>query len=250
MGSSPKDYSIFSRFNFERKPIGIKYLLKKPEGFERIDKPIALCEAFGEAQKIGRPFYAGKKEVGCGGQLLGMIDMPNFMYSGQLGEHFSMFKDSYANRRVYEYLPKLAKDSVNYIVFSPVDQLTFDPDVLFVTADATQAEILLRASTYSTGKMWTTRGTTCLSCAWLYVYPYLSGELNYTVTGFGYGMKARGVFPSGLIVLAIPSDVLALILENLQEMEWDPRWFHMDHDEFVRNVSKLEESMIGDFSGK
>jgi uncharacterized protein (DUF169 family) len=250
VGSYLRDYSIFERFNFERKPIGIKYLLKKPEGIERIDKALALCELFGEAQKIGRPFYTMTEDVGCGGQLLGMKEMPPFMYSGQLGQHFSMFKDANANRRVYEYLPKLAKDSVKYIIFSPVDQLTIDPDILFVTADATQAEILLRASSYSNGKMWSSRGTTCLSCAWLYVYPYLSGELNYTVTGFGYGMKARKVFPSGLIVLSIPFDVLKTIMDNLQEMEWDPEWFHMEQDAFIKNLNTLEEQMMREFSAE
>lgn len=243
-----RDYSIFDKFNFERKPIGIKYMLKKPEGIERIDKPLALCELFAEAQKREQPFYTEQEDVGCGGQLLGMVDMPPFMYSGQIGRYYSMFRDDNANRRVYEYLPKLAKDSVKYIIFSPVDKLTVDPDLLIVTADATQAEVLLRASSYSSGKMWSSRGTTCLSCAWVYVYPYLSGELNYTVTGFGYGMKARQVFPSGLIVLSIPFDMLATMMEDLQEMEWDPDWFHMDNDEFVKNQIKVEEQLTRDFS--
>ncbi len=243
MQSATQDYSIFDKFNFERKPVGIKYLLKKPEGIKQLDKSLALCELFEEAQ-TRPPFYTARENVGCGGPLLGMADLPPFMYSGQLGQKFSMFKNDSANRRVYEYIPKLAKDSVNYIIFSQVDELPVDPDILFVTANATQAEILLRASSYSNGKVWSTRGTTCLSCAWLYVYPYLSGELNYTVTGFGYGMKARKVFPSGLIILSIPFDVLSNIIENLQDMEWDPRWFHMERDEFVKNIEMLEEEMV------
>jgi uncharacterized protein (DUF169 family) len=246
MNSTMRDYSIFDKFNFERKPIGIKYLLKKPDGIEPLDKSLALCELFKEAQ-TRRPFYTATENVSCGGPLLGMADMPAFMYSGQLGQNFSMFKDASANRRVYEYIPKLAKDSVKYIIFSPVDQLPVDPDLLIVTANATQAEIILRASSYSNGKMWSSRGTTCLSCAWIYVYPYLSGEMNLTVTGFGYGMKARKVFPDGLVILSIPFDLLSMIIENLQEMEWAPNWFNMERDEFVGNIQKLEEEMMRQF---
>jgi len=60
------------------------------------------------------------------------------MISGQLGSEFSMFKTPSANRRVYDYVPVLPKGSVRYIIHSSLDQLTFDPDILMITADAAQ----------------------------------------------------------------------------------------------------------------
>lgn len=92
---------------------------------------------------------------------------------------------------------------------------------------------MLRASSYSSGKMWSSRGTTCLSCAWLYVYPYLSEELNFTVTGFHFVTKARKVFPSGLVVLSIPFDLLPGLIDNSHDMEWAPNWFDMGREGFV-----------------
>jgi len=247
MKSTPLDYSIFDKFNFERKPVGIKYSLKKPDGIEPLDESLALCELFKEAQ-TRHPFYVAEENVGCGGPLLGMgEELPPFMRSGQLGQHFSMFKDPNANRRVYEYLPTLSKNTVKYITYSPADELSADPDLLIITANATQAEIILRASSYSSGKVWSSKGTTCLSCAWMYVYPYLSGELNFTVTGLGYSMKARQVLPDGLILLSIPFDLLSTIIENLQEMEWAPYWLSLGRDRFVEGVHKLEEEMRQEF---
>lgn len=81
MSSTQRDYSIFDTFNLERMPVGIKYWLKKPEGIEQLDKSLALCELFAEAQTRD-PFYTGMENVSCGGRLLGIADILPFMYSG------------------------------------------------------------------------------------------------------------------------------------------------------------------------
>ena len=85
---------------------------------------------------------------------MGMEGFPPVMASGQLGSEFSMFKTPSANRRVYDYVPVLPRDSVRYIIHASLDDLTFDPDILIITANPAQAEVLLRASSYSDGRMW------------------------------------------------------------------------------------------------
>jgi uncharacterized protein (DUF169 family) len=109
---------------------------------------------------------------------------------------------------------------VRYIVFSPLDKLTFEPDVLVCTATSDQAEILLRAYAYTTGKMWTAKGTTVIGCAWLFIYPFVTGELNFTITNIGSGFKARRVLPEGLVLVAIPYELLPMMVENLKDMDW------------------------------
>jgi len=241
-----RDYSIFNKFNFERKPVGVSFSLKKPSGTQQLDKYIGVCEMFKEAQ-TSKPFYATKENGQCGTQVMGMEDFPPVMYSGQLGSEFSMFKTPSANRRVYDYVPVFPKDSVQYIVHSSLDQLTFDPDIFIFTANTSQAEILLRASTYSTGKMWTAKGSTCLACSWIYACPYLSGELNYTISGLGFSMKARRVLPEGLIIISIPSEQISMIMENLKDMQWEPHWFNLGRDGFVKGVKDMEARISKDF---
>ena len=242
MNSKSRDYSVFDKFNFERKPVGVKYSLIKPDGVKPLDKSLALCELFKEAQ-TSRPFYVTEENIQCGGQVLGMADFPPIMYSGQLGPEFSMFKNPGANRRIYDYIPVLPKDSVKYVTLSPVDQMSVDPDVLIITADTTQGEIILRASSYSNGKMWSSKGTTCLACAWLYAYPYLSGELNFSVSGLGFSMKAREVLPDGLMMICVPFDMLSSLMENLRDMEWYPHWFSLGREGFIKGVQKLDEKI-------
>ena len=238
-----RDYSIFDRFNFERKPVGVSFSLKKPAGIRQLDKSLAICEMFKEAQ-TGPPFFTTQENVQCGTQVVGMEEFPPAMYSGQLGSEFSMFKTPSANRRVYDYVPVLPKDSVRYIVHASLDQLTFDPDLLIITANTVQAEILLRASSYSDGRMWNAKGSTCLACAWIYAYPYLRGELNYGISGLGFSMKARHVLPDGLIIISIPSEMLSMMIENLHDMEWDPHWFNLGRDGFIQGVKDMEARVL------
>jgi uncharacterized protein (DUF169 family) len=241
-----RDYSIFDKFNFERKPVGVSYSLKKPEGIPQLEKSLAICELFAEAQ-TSKPFYATKENVQCGTQVVGMDPFPPVMYSGQLGSEFSMFKNTIANRRVYDYVPVLPKDSVKYIIHASVDQMNFDPDVLIITANTKQAEILLRASSYSDGKMWTAKGSTCLACAWIYAHSYMSGELNYHISGLGFSMKAREVLPDGLFIITFPSEMLTMLIENLEEMKWEPHWFSLGRDGFVKGVKDLEARVSREF---
>jgi uncharacterized protein (DUF169 family) len=214
------DYSIFQKFNFERKPVGIKFLLNRPDGLEQTEKKASICRMFVEAQN-SRPFYASKENFMCVERiLLGMAEPEPIMESGQIGAKDKIYQEARANRRIYTYVPKLPKNTVRYVAFSTVDELKFEPDILVITAKPSDAEILLRALSYSTGKPLTTKITPALMCAWIFLYPYVTGELNYTVTGIGYGFRLQNKLPEGLFVISVPYDLIPMLIENLQTMEW------------------------------
>jgi len=223
MSSIPRDYSIFDKFNFERKPVGIKFLPYKPEGIERINKSLYFCQMFKEAQ-TSKPFYAQREDFHCTEPLtLGMEDPDPTFLSGLVGEMDDLYEELRANQKIYQIIPRMLKGTVKCVVFSSADQLTFDPDVLVITADnVDQARIILRALVYSTGDMWSSKGTPVLACSWLYIYPYLSGEVNYTVTGLSMGMQTLKVLPQGLMLISIPWPKLPMIMTNLHKMGWHP----------------------------
>ncbi len=241
MNSSRLDCSILEKFDFERRPVGVKFLSVKPEGLEKLDKVLDFCEMLVEAQE-GRAFYVTKDEFTCIGPLLmGMAEDDPVFESGRVGPEVEAFKDARANRRIYDYLPRLPKNVINYVAYAPLDKLTFEPDVLVVMASTSQAEIFIRAKSYATGEAWSARGTPVAGCSWIYLYPYLSGEMNLTVTGFGFGMKARGLFPEGRILLSIPWDKLPGVLKNLEEMNWVPHSYTIGgaaHKEKMRKIAE------------
>ena len=104
-----------------------------------------------------------------------------------------MFKEARANRRIYDVVPTLKRGTCNYTAFAPLDKLTFDPDVLVLTGRARTMEIVLRSVSWTTGQMYESKGTPVLGCAWTLVYPYISGKINFSVTGLTFGHIAREV---------------------------------------------------------
>lgn len=238
MNSSNLDLSGFERFNFERPPVGVKFLLSEPDGIDRLDKNLAFCEMPREAQMRKTPFFTDIDNHSCepGTFVLGK-KLPPIVKGGYLGAALKAFKEARANRRVYDAAPRLEENTVNYVAFSPMDKLPYNPDLLIVlTDDVSQTEIILRALLYTTGKVITSRTTIVLGCAWLYAHPFITGELNYLTAGIGYGMKVKEAFPAGRQVLSIPYDCLPIIAQNLLEMPWVPPSFTEEGEEFDRKV--------------
>jgi uncharacterized protein (DUF169 family) len=243
MSSIQQDLAIFKKFDFERPPVGVKFLPNKPDGLERLDKILDFCEMLLEAQE-GNAFYVTKENFTCVGPLiLGMIEHEPIFESGQVGPKLEVLKDVRANQRIYHVIPKLHKGAANYVAFAPLDKLSFEPDVLIVTANVSQAEILLRALSYSSGRMWSARGTPVISCAWIYIYPYLSGELNFTITGFGHGMIARKLFPEGLILMSIPYDLLPDMTNNLRDMKWVPLSYTLGREGHKKRIKRIVDEL-------
>ncbi|MBN1569864.1 MAG: DUF169 domain-containing protein [Acidobacteria bacterium] len=243
MNSIKKDYSVLDRFSFQWKPVGIKFLLNKPVGIQRLDKSMPICQMFREAQDQD-PFYAADENFACVERLmLGMMEAEPIFESGQIGEKERIYQEARANRRIYQYIPRLAKGTVRYIAFSAADKLAFKPDVLVITANPAQAEIVLRALSYSTGKPLTTKITPVLMCAWMFFYPYVSGELNYTITGLGYGMRMKKLLPEGLVLISVPFDLIPMLMENLQNMDWILPMTTLGEEERLELSSKIMEEI-------
>jgi uncharacterized protein (DUF169 family) len=156
--------------------------------------------------------------------------------SGQFGAGLQIFDGPRSASRIYHHIPKIGRGVIHYVAFSPLEKLPFNPDLLILLASAQQTEILLRAMSYRTGEMWESKFTAAIGCAWTYVYPYLSGALNYSITGLGHGMKRRHLFPEGRQIISIPFDLLPSMLQTLKDMPWVLPAYKSDGMEFVRRL--------------
>jgi uncharacterized protein (DUF169 family) len=223
MSANIPDLKILDEFKFKLKPVGVKFLLFKPEGVSKLKKNLSICEMIREAQKSA-PFYAAQDNFTCVEPiLLGMADGDPVFESGHIGQELKIFEEARANRRLYHYITKLEKNSVKYVAFASTDKLTFAPDVLIISVNPEQLEIIQRALCYATGKMWVSQGTPVMECSWILTYPYIHGEVNSLITDTSHGMTAKQIYPPGTILVSIPYDKISQLLYGLDKIEWHPK---------------------------
>ena len=56
MTLTKKDLAILDKFDFNIQPVGVKFLVKRPDAVERLDQNMAFCEMLKRAQE-GSGFY-------------------------------------------------------------------------------------------------------------------------------------------------------------------------------------------------
>jgi uncharacterized protein (DUF169 family) len=246
------DLSIYRKFNFENLPVGVKFLHARPEGLEQLDKKMALCEMMNEAQRRGKAFYIDKDNEDCSGaMMLGMVAPRPHPGGGELGVKWGIYQEARVNERLAAEAPRVPPGNISYVVFSPLEQIGFEPDLLFLVATVSQAEIVLRAISYSTAELWTSRATSGGACAYLFVYPYLSGKVNYVTTGLTLGLKGRRVYPEGLLLFSIPYNQIPVVTRNLEKMEWVlPAYTDKTREQFLERRKRIFDELAREYGGQ
>ena len=240
------DFSVLEKLNLKEKPIGVKFMFDQPEGFQKLDKQLALCLMPEEARKIG-PFYVNRENFECAEPLfLGIHNDDPFAIAGQIGTKagLDIFQEARANRRIYEILPKLKPGSWNDLIFGPLDDMQFSPDVIVITGNTRQAEIIMRSYTYSTGARYESNTTPVMGCAWTFVYPYITGNINYIPLGLCFGHLAREVGEAGEISISIPFNLIDQIVHNLKEMTWELPAYSDGREGYKKRFKKVTSERL------
>ena len=240
-------------------PVAVKFYAVKPENFglkyKHTDKRMSLCQFVSYAQKTHSSFYIDKTNEDCMGRtVLGMVQDPPLGASGQAGFDFGVFRNQDANSRLYYNIPTAIRDTINYVIFSPIDQCEFNPDVVVFVGDTDMADIVMRATSYISGDLWESKSSSVLSCAWTYMYTWLSGKVNHCQTGMHHGMGRRKVYPKGLHIVSVPYQKLDEVCLALRQMDWQLISFRpndKDQDELrrrMRNWNALSKQINESYS--
>ena len=239
---SEREKELFDKLELDYPAVAVKFCFSEPQNAERIDKKLSFCQFIKEAQDTGRKFYITKEDDDCFGKMvLGMIEKPPFAASGQAGYDFGVYRTQAPNARLYDMIPTLVRGSVNYVLFSPVSICDYDPDIIITVANTTKSDIIMRATSYISGDLWESKSSCVLSCAWLYAYTYLSGKVNFVITGMHHGLKRRKVYPAWLHIIAIPYQKLYEVLKSLDEMDWELIAMKEDDESKQALKAKMDE---------
>jgi len=239
-------FEIFEKLNLIREPVGVKFLFFKPEGVKALSltKKLSFCELIVEAQETEEPFYFSREnEETCVGKfLLGMEEMAPFAESGQIGPKLGIFDEARANYVFYQYIPRFERNVVNYVLYSKLKNIPFNPDLLIISATPAQAEILMRAASFSTGELYVSKTTPVMGCAWIYIYPFKKKKINFLIPELAHGMKSRRLFPEGSILIFIPYNWIPTVIKNLNTMKWELPSYH-SKEEYLQEFGKILQEL-------
>ena len=214
--------ALFAKLELPYSAVAVKYCFNEPTDYEKTDENLSFCQFARLAQDTGRTFYISKENDNCmGKKILGMVPMDGKMTSGGMGYNLGVFKTPAANARLYDLAPTLTPGAHNYVIFSPIEDCDFDPDIIIAVADIEKADILMRATSYISGDLWESKSSNVMSCAWTYAYTFISGKVNHCITGMHHGMIRRKVYPAGLCIISIPFQKIDEVVKALGEMDWE-----------------------------
>jgi uncharacterized protein (DUF169 family) len=240
---SKEDLEIIEKLDCPQKAIAVGLKLEIPKGIERLGENIRVCDMVKRARERA-PFYADSDNHTChaGWSVLGYGEPPPPFTSGEAASALMGYKTPEAGRRPYYYTHKLRKNSAKYVVFSTLDKLTFEPDLLLLCADAKQIH-LLRAVVWSTGKVLESRVTLSMECSWYIAYPIITGEINHFLGSVGYATHRAGTWNPGEVAICIPWSAVPAFMENLREMPWTMPFYGPEGLEFKKKMLKRFEKV-------
>jgi len=204
----------------EREPVAMKWVSREPRNIPKEEEKSRFCTKLDKAMK-GEIFYSTAEEEECMGGLkyTGMKDpeeFPKNMRSGSFLVPAGVYKSIPAVQRSWKDNLAIEPNIFSAILFAPLIEADFEPNVIFIVANARQGMEILHANAYDSGShgLGADSGPICSSMASI---PYLTGKVTY---GFGdIGSRNHMDLQDEEIMVSIPASDLERIILNLEEMK-------------------------------
>lgn len=205
--------------DLNREPVAIKWSTKIPTNIKREEGKSRFCTKLDMAVK-GNTFYSTAEEEECfgGARYTGLKDtseFPEAMRSGEFLIPMGVYKNVPAIQRSWKNNVEMRSGIFKALIFAPLSEAEFEPDVIFMICNAKQGMELLHANAYDSGShgIGADSGPICSTMAAL---PYLTGKVTY---GFGdVGSRNHMDIDPEEIMVSIPAGELSRIVSNLEEM--------------------------------
>ena len=203
----------------ERDPVAIKWSVREPRNIKKEEGKSRFCAKLGKAMN-GEIFYSTVEEEECGGGMRysGMKDPKELnanMRSGSFLIPRGVFKSVPAFQRAGTHNPSIEPGIFQAVIFAPLIQADFEPDVIFIVCNAKQGMNILHANAYDSGSEGLGAGIGPICCT-MAAKPYLTGEVTYGFADVG-SRTYTDIKPDEKLV-SIPAPELGRIITNMEEM--------------------------------
>ncbi len=173
------------RLGLNKSPVAIKFVLREediPDEIEKIDENIRHCEMVQKAAQ-GETFYATAEEQMCkgGASAIGLMETPEKIKTGEFYQSLGRFSSLGSAKRTMESIPKI-DPMMKAIIYAPLEEVKFDPDVIVVISNPAQAMKLAQAMVYTRGGRVEASFSGIQSvCADAVAGPFVNNTANFTL---------------------------------------------------------------------
>lgn len=190
-----------------------------PSGIPRIGENIRHCQMVDSVRRKGFQFYSVLEDHMCkgGAAVMGLSEMGEKLKTGEVYYHLNHFESMDAAKSTMEKVPRVPANSVKAVVYSPIEKITFKPDVILIITTPKQVMELSQALLHKNGGRVNASFAGKQSiCADGVAYPYLSGEAGVTI-GCSGSRKYTEIKDDEMI-MSIPVDMLPGLVSSAKTM--------------------------------
>lgn len=214
---------LIELLQLKRPPIAIGVNKTRPRNLTKLYGKMAFCRMWKRALD-GEAFFATADNHDCltGGYYLGLIgENAGEAVCNFLVNQVRAFKSREIVKRYLSNVPMLKPGQLKTACLSPLDAVSFEPDIVIIVCDPEQAMLLLWAYSYDFGEpvIGYTGTATCRST---FIEPYLTGKPSFSLGDPGGRYIIQ--LTNGEVVVSIPAKLFRRIVKNLNVRinDWTP----------------------------
>lgn len=204
-----------------RQPVAVRFLTeeeKEPAGLDS-ELKLTFCQFVMLAQS-GDQLMATADNVACanGAAALGLRPLPEKIRKGEMQTQLNVYGALDAAARVAAHTPRIAQESFDRILLSPLESAPFEPHIVILQGPPASLMWIAIADNYDNGERYSF--TTAVSqgvCVDATVVPFLTGKMNLSMGC--YGSRGATDQKDEEILLGVPFPRLDRIIELLPELK-------------------------------
>ena len=215
------DEAISTYIKPQSYPLAVKMLSSEdeiPEGAKRplrdFGVPFSLCQALALGRKEGLSIVLDKDSQSCPIVLAGLgFVRPEEYLSGKY-ILAPINQSNEARARAAETMPRFEVGKFKYILISPIQTATFDPDVIVFYGSGVQVMRMIQAAVFASGEALTSKSIGSGGCLLPLVAPVLEGTCKYALPG--NGERRMGLIADGELAFGMPKKRFEEVVEGLK----------------------------------
>jgi uncharacterized protein (DUF169 family) len=210
-------YTAFSNelrniLELEGSPVAVAFSREPPSQVPQAIHGITVCMMLQNA-RYGRTFWASGKKIICGARAhLGMGQTPVPFIEDFLVRQEKLFHSREAARNLLTNIKKTAPSLGNHVIFSPLENANFTPDVVVFVATPAQISRVLYLDAFKTGDFDIAHQEPL--CAGSIAIPATSNRIG--ISFLDIACRYFGKYRPEEMTVGVPFTRLLLILENIK----------------------------------